>query len=316
MYKVSVQKMREQFGLINLTEKMSLDDKFLTCPEINRPALQLTGFFDYFSNDRLQIIGFVEHSYMEGLEPAARTANLVRLFERNIPCIVVCRNLSVSEEVLNLAYKYGTPVLGDCEPTSDFMGEVIKWLKVEMAPRMTVHGGLVDIYGEGILITGESGIGKTETALELIKRGHRLVADDLVEIKKVSNTTLVGSCPAVLQHFIEIRGIGIVDVRQMFGVASLKTTQNVDLVLNLEAWDDNKNYDRLGTSAEYKEYLGNQVVCYNIPVRPGRNVAIICESAAINHRLKKMGYNAPEVFSAKIEDKIYHAKLESQATAD
>jgi HPr kinase/phosphorylase len=310
VYKVSVQKMQKEFGLINLTEKMGLEDKFLTYPEINRPALQLAGFFDYFDGDRLQIIGYVEHSYMESLEPEVRTSNLNKLFERNIPCVVMCRGLSVSEELLNLAYQYGTPVLRYNEATSDFMGEVIKWLKVEMAPRITVHGGLVDIYGEGILITGESGIGKSETALELIKRGHRLVADDLVEIKKVSNTTLVGSCPVVLQHFIEIRGIGVVDVRQMFGVASLRTTQNVDLVLNLEAWDDSKNYDRLGSRGDYKEYLGNRVVCHNIPVRPGRNTAIICESAAINHRLKKMGYNALEVFSAKVEDKIKQARME------
>ena len=304
MYKVTIQSLMEQFKLISLTPEIDLNTRLLAAPEINRPALQLAGFFDFFPWDRLQIIGHVETVYMDKLPESRRWANLRQLFERPIPCFVVCRGIQVEPDFLEMAQAAGIPVLSTTEGTSDFIAEVIKWLKVELAPRMTVHGVLVDVYGEGILIMGESGIGKSETALELVKRGHRLVADDSVEIKKVSNQTLVGSCPEITRYLMELRGIGIVDIRRMFGVASVKLTQNVDLVINLEFWDSEKDYNRLGTEEESIEFLGNAIISHSIPVRPGRNLAIICESAAINHRLKRLGYNAAAALSERIDREI------------
>ncbi|MCL2702901.1 MAG: HPr(Ser) kinase/phosphatase [Defluviitaleaceae bacterium] len=298
---VSVKSVLDEFGLLNLTPEIDLSGKFLVGPEVNRPALQLTGFFDFFESARLQIMGYVEHAYLMNLSEEARRATLERLFDYKLPCLVVCRNINVPPELPEIARQKDTPVLLCDERTSDFMAEVIKWLKVQLAPRMTIHGVLVDVYGEGILIMGESGIGKSETALELVKRGHRLVADDAVEIKKVSNTTLVGTCPDITRYLIELRGIGIVDIRRMFGVASVKLTQNIDLVIKLESWDDTKVYVRLGDEEETMDFMGNPVVCISIPVRPGRNLAIICESAAINHRLKRLGYNTAKELSANID---------------
>ena len=196
--------------------------------------------------------------------------------------------------------------------TSGFMSEIIRWLNVMLAPCISVHGVLVDVYGEGVLITGESGIGKSEAALELIKRGHRLVTDDAVEIRKVSDDTLVGSAPDITKHFIELRGIGIVDVKTLFGVSSVKDTQTIDLVIRLEDWDKEKEYDRLGLEEEYTEYLGNKIVCHNIPIRPGRNLAIICESAAINHRQKKMGYNAAQELYRRVQESLTKGRDEDE----
>ena len=192
------------------------------------------------------------------------------------------------------------------------MAEIIRWLGVQLAPCISIHGVLVDVYGEGILITGESGIGKSEAALELIKRGHRLVSDDVVEIRKVSDVTLVGSAPDITRHFIELRGIGIIDVKTLFGVSSVKDTQNIDLVIRLEDWDKEKEYDRLGLEEEYTEYLGNKVVCHNIPIRPGRNLAVICESAAINHRQKKMGYNAAQELYRRVQESLTRRRDEDE----
>ena len=231
---------------------------------------------------------------MEKMEADHGSGIMRKLMSHKIPCIVFCRNLPVREELLKLAVECGVPILQTSKSTSDFMGEVIRWLKVELAPRISIHGVLVDVYGEGILITGESGIGKSEAALELIKRGHRLVSDDVVEIKKVSDDTLIGSAPDITRHFIELRGIGIVDVKALFGVESVKNTQSIDLVIRLEEWDRTKEYDRMGLQDQYTEFLGNKVVCHDLPIRPGRNLAIICESAAVNYRQKKMGYNAAQ----------------------
>lgn len=304
MYRVTVQNLLDNFNLENLTKEIDIGDRLLSGPEVNRPALQLAGFFEIFPSDRVQILGNIEIAYMDQMGPDRRREVLGSLFEWDIPCFVVCRDAQVSEEFIDLARASGTPVLSTNEGTSDFTAEILKWLKVEFAPRTTVHGVLVDVYGEGILIIGESGIGKSETALELVKRGHRLVADDSVEIKKVSKQTLVGSCPEIIRYLIELRGIGIVDIRQMFGVASVKLTQNIDLVVKLESWVEGKGYDRLGLFSETMEFLGNSIVCHNIPVRPGRNLAIICESAAINHRLKRLGYNAAQELSDKIAQEI------------
>ncbi|MBP3567700.1 MAG: HPr(Ser) kinase/phosphatase [Lachnospiraceae bacterium] len=294
MYTVELTKLVEKMKLVNLTPEIDISQIVLTQPEVNRPALQLAGFFDYFNYDRVQIIGNVEYAYMEKMEKDHGSGIMRKLMSHKIPCIVFCRNLQVREELLVLAKEYGVPIFQSEKSTSDFMGEVIRWLKVELAPRISIHGVLVDVYGEGILITGESGIGKSETALELIKRGHRLVSDDVVEIKKVSDDTLIGSAPDITRHFIELRGIGIVDVKALFGVESVKNTQSIDLVIRLEEWDKNREYDRMGLEDKYTEFLGNKVACHDLPIRPGRNLAIICESAAVNYRQKKMGYNAAQ----------------------
>ncbi len=294
MYTVELTKLVAKMKLVNLTPEIDIEPILLNQPEVNRPALQLAGFFDYFNYDRVQIIGNVEYAYMEKMEKDHGSGIMRKLMSHKIPCIIFCRNLPVREELLKLAVEYNVPIFQSEKSTSDFMGEVIRWLKVELAPRISIHGVLVDVYGEGILITGESGIGKSEAALELIKRGHRLVSDDVVEIKKVSDDTLIGSAPDITRHFIELRGIGIVDVKALFGVESVKNTQSIDLVIRLEEWDRNKEYDRMGLQDQYTEFLGNKVVCHDLPIRPGRNLAIICESAAVNYRQKKMGYNAAQ----------------------
>ena len=304
MYTVSLLCMVKEFDLKLLTENVKIDDKVICHPEINRPALQLAGFYDYFDSDRLQIIGKVEYTYLEKMDTERRVETIHKMFASKIPCLVISRDMAPFPEMIPLAEEYGVPILGSQDSTTDFMGEVIRWLKAQLAPRVTMHGVLVDIYGEGVFIMGESGIGKSETALELIKRGHRFVADDAVEIKRVSHQTLVGSCPDLIKYFIELRGIGIIDVRQMFGVESLKATQSIDLVIKLEQWDHNKTYDRLGLHEEYMEILGNKVVCHSIPIRPSRNLAIICESAAINHRQKKMGYNAAQALHERVINNI------------
>lgn len=299
-YEVSVYEVAEAFALTNLTEEIDTRKVMLLHPKINRPALQLAGFFDFFDAERLQIIGIVEYTYLENMSPDVRSKTLKRLFECDMPCLVLCRDLKPFPEMMKYAVQASIPILSCAESTTDFIGEVIRWLKVKLAPSVTRHGVLVDVYGEGLLIIGESGLGKSEMALELIKRGHRLVADDAVEIKKVSNQTLIGSCPEIIRFFIELRGIGIIDVARMFGVQAIKETQTIDLVIKLEMWDDNKEYDRLGLTDEYIEILGNQVICQTIPIRPGRNLAMIGESAAVNHRQKKMGYSAARALSERV----------------
>lgn len=234
----------------------------------------------------------------------------MRLLSCDIPVIVFCRELKPDELFLRMALENNVPLLMTKKATSSFMAEIIRWLNVKLAPCISVHGVLVDVYGEGVLITGESGIGKSEAALELIKRGHRLVTDDAVEIRKVSDDSLVGSAPDITKHFIELRGIGIVDVKALFGVSSVMDTQNIDLVIHLEDWDKEKEYDRLGLEENYIEYLGNKVVCHNIPIRPGRNLALICESAAINHRQKKMGYNAAQELYRRVQESLARGRDE------
>lgn len=301
MYSVTLEQIIKEFQLTNLTSEISVEGRIVETPEVNRPALQLSGFFDYFDSERLQIIGIVEHTYLSKLMPEFRQETLEKLFKYDtMPCVIITRGLEPHPEMLFYARESGVPILRSQEKTSDFMGELLKWLKVELAPRTTLHGVLVDIYGEGVLIMGESGIGKSETALELVKRGHRLVADDAVEIKKVSHTTLIGSCPELIRYFIEVRGIGIINVKQMFGVQSVKDTQGIDLIIKLENWEKGRQYDRLGLNEEYMDILGNEVVCHTIPVRPGRNLAMICESAAVNCRQKKMGYNAAQALNDAI----------------
>ncbi len=293
--KVSVQKILEKWELQNLTPELDLSAYTIEVPDINRPALQLVGFFEHFDARRIQVVGLVEHDYfVHSLDEENKRLSFRRLFEKKIPCIIFCRDLHPDEAIMEEARKARIPVLVSKRGTSEFSAEIIRWLNVELAPSIRIHGVLVDVYGVGVLITGESGIGKSEAALELIKRGHRLVSDDAVEIRKVSDDTLVGTSPDVTQYFIELRGIGIVDVKTLFGVASVKDTQGIDMVIRLEEWDKNREYDRLGIDQKFTEILGNQIPCYDIPIRPGRNLAIIVESAAANFRQRRMGYNAAQ----------------------
>ena len=294
----------EKMNLKNHTPEVDITEREVLVPDVNRPALQLAGFFDHFDLNRVQIIGNVECAYLETLEEEKRVEIYQKLLEHKVPCIIFSNELQPDESFIEIAQKNDIPVFGTCKKTSSFMGELIRWLNVKLAPCISIHGVLVDVYGVGVLIMGESGIGKSEAALELIKRGHRLVTDDVVEIRKVSDDTLVGSAPDITRHFIELRGIGIIDVKTLFGVESVKDTQSVDLVIKLEEWDRDKEYDRLGLHEEYTEYLGNKVVCHSLPIRPGRNLAIIVEAAAVNHRQKKMGYNAAQELYNRVTQNI------------
>ena len=303
---LKIDKIIEKMELKLLTPDIETGDKVVTVPEINRPALQLTGFFDHFDSERVQVIGHVEAAYMETLDEETRKDRYEQLMSYNIPCIVFCRSMMPDAQMIEAAREYQIPLLQTDKATSSFEAEIIRWMKVMLAPTISIHGVLVDVYGEGVLITGESGIGKSEAALELIKRGHRLVTDDVVEIRKVSDETLIGTAPEITRHFIELRGIGIIDVKTLFGVESVKETQGIDMVIHLEDWDKDKEYDRFGLEEEYTEILGNKVVCHNLPVRPGRNLAVIVESAAVNWRQKKMGYNAARELYNRVQNNINH----------
>ncbi len=301
MYGVTVAELIKKMNLKNILPEIDADKVVLTHPDVNRPALQLAGFFDHFDRERVQIIGYVEQEYIKTLSHETKLERYDRLLCSDIPCVLYSRGQMPDEDMQNLCYHYQVPCLVSDKSTSELMAEVIRWLKVKLAPCISIHGVLVDVYGEGVLIMGESGIGKSEAALELIKRGHRLVTDDVVEIHKVSDETLVGRAPDITKHFIELRGIGIIDVKALFGVESVKDSQNIDMVIKLEDWDRDKEYDRLGLEDQYTEFLGNRVVCHNIPIRPGRNLAIIVESAAVNHRQKKMGYNAAKELYNRVQ---------------
>ena len=301
---VQLTKLAQELNLTNLTPDIDLTEIYVKTAEINRPALQLTGYLEHFANERVQIIGYVEYTYLMQLSDEERTFKYERFISSKIPCVIFSTMTRPSQDMIDLAVKYNVPTFVTERTTSSFMAEIIRWLGVQLAPCISIHGVLVDVYGEGILITGESGIGKSEAALELIKRGHRLVADDVVEIKKVSDATLVGRAPDITRHFIELRGIGIIDVKSLFGVECVKLDQNIDLVINLEEWSKDTEYDRLGLEDQYTEFLGNKVVSHNIPIRPGRNLAIIVESAAVNHRQKQMGYNAAQELYKRVQENL------------
>ena len=264
----------------------------ITKDDVSRPGLQLAGFFDFFDPNRLQVMGKVETTYVESFEPEKRTEIFERLFSAGIPAMIISRNIDIFPECLEAAKKYGVPLLRTNEFTSTIINAIVASLKVSLAPRITLHGVLIEIYGEGVLLLGDSGVGKSETAIELVKRGHRLIADDAVEIKRVSDKTLVGTSPDVIRYFIELRGIGIVDVRRIFGVGSVKLTEKIEMVINLENWEEGKQYDRLGLEGQSTSILDIRVPSLTIPVKPGRNLAVIIEVAAMNNRYKKMGYNA------------------------
>ena len=305
---VKITSLVEKMDLKNLTPDIDLSEKYITVPDINRPALQLTGYYDHFDSVRVQIIGYVEYTYLQTLSEERKKEMYAQLLSYGIPCLIFTTEILPDEALLQLANETDTPVFTTDKKTSSFQAELIRWLNVQLAPCISIHGVLVDVYGVGVLIMGESGIGKSEAALELIKRGHRLVTDDVVEIRKVSDDTLVGSAPSITKHLIELRGIGIVDVKTLFGVQSVRETQNIDMVITLEEWDKTKEYDRLGLEDSYTEFLGNRVQCHSIPIRPGRNVAIIVESASINHRQKQMGYNAAQELYKRLQESLTQKK--------
>lgn len=301
---VTVNALIEKLKLENITPEIDVNKIKITQPEINRPALQIAGYMEHFATDRMQVIGFVEYSYMMQLPEDVRKERYNQLLCEDTPCYVFCRDLHPDEMFIKMSVERNIAILVSSKSTSALMAEAIRWLNVKLAPCISVHGVLVDVYGEGVLITGESGIGKSEAALELVKRGHRLVSDDVVEIRRVSEDTLIGRAPDITRHLIELRGIGIVDVRMLFGVSSVRETQSIDLVIKLEDWDRDREYDRIGLEETFTEYLGNKVVCHNLPVRPGRNLAIIVESAAVNFRQKKMGYNAAQELYTRVQNSL------------
>ena len=268
------------------------DERLVVASDVNRPGLALSGYFDYFDNDRIQIIGRNEYGFLENLPYDQRSQHVEELAANNPPAIIVTRNLPIYPELLESCRRHGVPLLHSHDSTSSLMAALIAYLNVELAPRTTQHGVLVEVYGEGVLLLGDSGIGKSETAVELLKRGHRLIADDAVEIRRVSAKTLVGSAPPNIRYFLELRGIGVVNVRRIFGVAAIKQTEKIDMAIQLEPWDNEKVYDRMGNANQTMNILGIEVPTTTIPVKPGRNLAIIIEVAAIANRQKKMGYNS------------------------
>ena len=298
---IKLSKVIDMYDLKNCTPDIDISGIRVRTPDINRPALQLVGFFEHFDAERIEIIGYVEYTYLQHMETGDKIKAYDELMSKKFPCIIFCRGMEPDEEIIKAGTKYGVPVLVTDKATSTFTAELIRWLNVELAPCISIHGVLVDVYGEGVLIMGDSGIGKSEAALELIKRGHRLVTDDVVEIRRVSDETLIGTAPDITRHFIELRGIGIIDVKTLFGVESVKETQSINMVIKLEEWSKDKEYDRFGLEENYIEFLGNKVVCHSIPIRPGRNVAVIVESAAVNHRQKKMGYNAAQELYNRVQ---------------
>lgn len=312
MFETPLSKIRERFKLEVICCGERIGEVMVSNMDVNRPALPIAGFFDYFEAQRIQIFGKVEYTYFEQLAPEAREKAMDALFSRKIPALIVTRDLEVFPEIIHAAVKYEIPVMRTGESTSRFMSALISYLNVELGPRITRHGVLVEVYGEGILILGESGVGKSETAIELVKRGHRLVADDAVDIKKVSAISLVGTSPEIIRHFIELRGIGIIDVKKIFGMGAVKDSEKIDLVINIEQWDQSKKYDRLGLNTEYTEILGIKVPSVTIPVKPGRNLAVIVEVAAMNNRQKRMGYNAAEALNERITKNMEKAAGESK----
>ena len=302
--------MNENFCLLGeIIDEFSLNEAYLpengreiqvSCNEVNRPGLQLSGYFEFFEKERIQILGREDGAYIKSLTSEQRTKILDEYLSRQPVCLIFCHTDSVSDEVTMVAKRYGVPIFHTSEKTSSFMAGLISSLNVKLAPMISRHGVFVEVYGEGVLIVGDSGIGKSEAAIELVKRGHRLVADDAVEIRRVSDKTLVGSSPELIRHYIELRGIGIVDVRRIFGMGAVKNTEKIDLVINLEQWDKDKVYDRFGLETEYADIMGIKIPSITVPVKPGRNLAVIIEIAAMNNRQKKMGYNTAVEFNKKL----------------
>ena len=310
-YSISLEKLIEEFGLEDIYLPCEAKKIMITTMEIYRPGLALAGFFGLFNPERLQIIGKAEHQYFSELSSSQRKLRFDDFFRQKPVAVIFTTGLEVPEEMMAVAKEFEVPIVRTALRTSEFMASLIAYLNTALAPRITTHGGFVEVYGEGVLILGDSGIGKSETTIELVKRGHRLIADDAVEIKRVSSKTLVGSAPELIKHYIELRGIGIVDVRRLFGMGAVKATEKIDLVIKLEPWDSEKMYDRFGLEEQYENILGIRIPSITIPVHPGRNLAVVLEIAAMNNRQKKMGYNTPEEFNKRlIKQAMEHAEEE------
>ena len=303
-FTVSLERLIKDFSMESVYLPAEPASILISSSEVNRPGLFITGFYDYFDPDRIQILGRMETAFLSDLSHEVLKERIDRMLSLKIPALVVTRGMEVFPEIIDSAKENQVPVIRTQEATSSFMAALISYLNVELAPRITRHGVLVEVYGEGMLILGDSGVGKSETAIELVKRGHRLIADDAVEIRRVSNKSLVGTSPENIRHFVELRGIGIINARRLFGMGAVKTTEKIDMVVRLEHWDPNKTYDRMGIENEYISILGNRVPCLTIPVKPGRNLAIILEVAAMNNRQKKMGYNAAQELYRRVQANI------------
>ena len=299
-YSVSLEKIIHEFSLEILTMPKSTEEIMITTTEINRPGLHMAGYFEFFDENRIQIIGKSEEGFLGRFTDEKSRKRLEDFFSKKPAAVIICRGLHISDSYVEIAAKYGVPLLRSAESTSDFTSALIAFLNIHLAPRVTRHGVLVEVYGEGILLLGESGVGKSETAIELVKRGHRLIADDAVEIRRVSSKSLVGTAPDNIRHFIELRGIGIINASRIFGAGAVKLTEKIDLVINMEPWDVNKVYDRMGLENQTTEILELKIPSLTIPVKPGRNLAVIIEVAAMNSRQKKLGYNAAEDLLKKL----------------
>ncbi len=302
-YSIKLSEVVNKYNLEIVYAPDNFEDILVYRSDMSRPGLPLAGFFSNFENERIQLIGNMEHSYLASLSPEERRKSLQTFFSYSVKAVVITSSLEIFPELLDEAKNSGTPVLKSSLATSVLMANITSGLSVSLAERVTQHGVLVEVYGEGVLLLGDSGIGKSETAIELVKRGHRLIADDAVEIKKVSAITLVGSAPELIRHYIELRGIGIVDVRRIFGMGSVKDSEKIDLIINFENWVQGKLYDRFGLDSEYTEILGIKIPSITVPVKPGRNLAVIIEIAAMNHRQKKMGYNTAEEFEKRLQER-------------
>lgn len=291
-YTIPLSQISKEMGLVELYSPRSLSEILIRARDVDRPALELNGFCDYYDPNRIAILGRSEFAMLNSLEPVQRTASINRYFALRPPVVIVARGLTPIEEIMDAAREYEVPILSSQDGTSALMASLVAFLNVQLAPRITRHGVLVEVYGEGILLVGDSGVGKSEIAIELIKRGHRLIADDAVEIRRVSSKALVGQSPENIRHFIELRGVGVINARRIFGMGSVKPSQKIEMCINMEVWDPTKVYDRMGIDNEFTEILGIKIPVVTIPVKPGRNLAVIVEVAAMNNRQKEMGYNA------------------------
>lgn len=291
-FSVPLSQIAEALNLTEVYVAENYKETNISTVEINRPGLELTGYLEFFDNKRIQVLGNTEFSYLGRYGPEAQKMVIDSIFSFGPPAVIICRDIEPSNAILESAKLHKVSIFSTPQSTSDLTASLVQYLKKELAPRITRHGVLVEVYGEGCLLTGDSGVGKSETAIELIKRGHRLVADDAVEIRRTAQTTLYGQSPENIRHFIELRGIGIINARKLFGMGAIKLQEKIDMVINLEQWDSSKVYDRMGLDNEYMKILGVEVPTLTIPVKPGRNLAVIIEVAAMNNRQKKMGYNA------------------------
>lgn len=291
-FSVPLSQIAEALNLTEVYVAENYKETNISTVEINRPGLELTGYLEFFDNKRIQVLGNTEFSYLGRYGPEAQKMVIDSIFSFGPPAVIICRDIEPSNAILESAKLHKVSIFSTPQSTSDLTASLVQYLNKELAPRITRHGVLVEVYGEGCLLTGDSGVGKSETAIELIKRGHRLVADDAVEIRRTAQTTLYGQSPENIRHFIELRGIGIINARKLFGMGAIKLQEKIDMVINLEQWDSAKVYDRMGLDNEYMKILGVEVPTLTIPVKPGRNLAVIIEAAAMNNRQKKMGYNA------------------------